>query len=74
MALELGADCGAVALGLGADCGAVALGLGADCGAVGGRCTAAEPQAVAARMTEIPTNPSFACLNHLTGRGDDRDR
>jgi len=22
-------------------------------------------------MTEIATNPSFACLNHLTGRCDD---
>jgi hypothetical protein len=72
VALELGADCGA-ALELGGDCGAVGE-LGGDCGTVGSGSTPGEPQAVAARMTEIPTNLSFACLNHLTGRDDDRDR
>ena len=73
MTLALGADCGAVTLGLGGDCG-VALELGCDCGTVGSGSTPAEPQAVATKMTEIPTNPSFACLDHLTGRDDDRDR
>ena len=63
MALELRGDCGVLTLELCGGCGAVALELGGGCGAVGGGCTAAEPQAVAARMTEISANQSFACLN-----------
>jgi hypothetical protein len=65
--LELGADCGAAALELLGDCSGVGLELAGDCGAVGSGSTPAEPQAVAARMTEIATNLSFASLNHLTG-------
>ena len=48
----------AVALELGGDGGAVAMELGGDSGAVDGS-TAEELQAVAARMTEIPTTASF---------------
>jgi hypothetical protein len=52
VAVELGGDDGARGA-----CGAVALELG-DCGAVAGS-TAAELQAMAARVTEIPRNASL---------------
>jgi hypothetical protein len=59
VALELGGDCDVVAPDFGGDCDPVASELGSDCGAVGGDCTATEPQATAARVTEIPRNASL---------------
>ena len=59
VALELGGDCDVVPPDFGGDCDAVASELGSDCGAVGGDSTATEPQATAARVTEMPRNASL---------------